>query len=331
MKKLFVLFAMLLAVSCGGKDGGGDSKTVELTLAHTFNDAHPVSEAYNKFARRIHEETDGAYKVNVYGNGQLGEQRANMELVQSGTLDMASVYVGNLENVQDTYEVITAPYMFVTTDQYREALNSDVFRDKIYQATLDKGFIGLVPMDAGTRNFYNTVRAINKPSDLNGVKFRISESPTAVEMTERLGGIPVVMPAGETYTSIQQNLIHGGENNATYLVSSRQAEVVKYYSFTEHTRIPDILIMSAASWNKIPNEYKEIFLAVAKEISTEFVSTWETSEAAFLEEAKKIGVQVNYIDDLEPFRVLVAPMHEALVKKSAAHKELVEYIRSIDG
>ena len=261
--------------------------------------------------------------------GQLGEQRANMELVQSGALDLSSVYVGNLENVQSTYQVITSPYMFKSTKQYREALNSDIFRENIYLASLDKGFIGLVPMDAGTRNFYNKVRPINTPEDLKGLKFRVSESQTAIQMTEFLGGIPVMMPAGEAYTALQQNLIDGAENNATYLVSSRQAEVTKYYSRTQHTRIPDMLIMSAISWTEMPEKYQKIFLSVAKEISTEFFQVWDNSEAKFLKQAEELGVVVNNIENIDPFYKLVVPMHESLIQQSEDHKELVLYINSI--
>lgn len=330
MSKFLLLFFVLMLVSCGDDTQSKEAGVAkELTLAHTFNDTHPVSAAYKEFSKKIEEATGGRYKIVVYGNAQLGEQRANMELTQSGSLDITSVYVGNLENVQPTYQVITSPYMFYDDEHYYKALASDMFREKIYNASLDKGFIGLTPMDAGTRNFYNKVRPINVPEDLKGLKFRVSESQTAIKLTEYLGGIPVMMPAGETYTALQQNLIDGGENNLTYLVSTRQAEIVKYYSYTEHTRIPDMLIMSTKAWEELSAEDQQIFLTVAKEVSDNFTKNWAVSESEFAKKAQENGVQINRIDDLEPFRALVQPMHVELMAQSADLKELVNHVNSL--
>ena len=57
------------------------------------------------------------------------------------------------------------------------------------------------------------------------------------------------MPYGDVYTAIQQSVIDGAESNITALTTGRHGEVAKVFSYNEHTRVPDFLIISTKTWD----------------------------------------------------------------------------------
>lgn len=329
MKKVnIIIFILLAVVSCS--NGSKNEQSKILRFAHPFAESHPVFSVYQNMADLIGERTKNEYKIEVYGNATLGEQRATMELVQSGALDIASVYAGNIETVQSTYEIISTPYIFKDFEHYYKCLTSEMFRDKLYMASYDKGFVALTHIEAGARSFYNRVRPIEKPSDLHGLKIRVTESPTPIEMATLLGASPVALPYGEVYTALQQGLIDGAENNPTALVSVRHGEVAKYYSLTEHSRVPDIIIISSKIWDSLSDENKQIFESTAREVSSNYNAIYESAIQKELEIAKnEMGVMVNEVNQA-PFRELVLPLHKKLKEKSLELKELVSYVKSLE-
>lgn len=129
---------------------------------------------------------------------------------------------------------------------------------------------------------------------------------------------------------MQQGLIDGAENNPTALVSVRHGEVAKYYSLTEHSRVPDILIISSKIWDSLSDENKKIFESTAREVSSNYNAIYESAIQRELEYAKnEMGVIVNGVNQT-PFRELVLPLHKKLESKSLELKELVSYIKSLE-
>lgn len=83
------------------------------------------------------------------------------------------------------------------------------------------------------------------------------QSETAIKMVELLGGSPVPMGSDEVYTSLQSNLINGSENNEFVLYTAGHGGVAKYYSYDEHTRVPDIIIMNDAIKEQLTDEQEK--------------------------------------------------------------------------
>ena len=77
------------------------------------------------------------------------------------------------------------------------------------------------------------------------------ESKTAIDMVKSFGGSPTPISWGELYTSLQQGVVDGAENNPPSFYLSRHYEVCKYYIIDEHTVLPDVVLMSTHIWNTL--------------------------------------------------------------------------------
>ena len=107
-----------------------------------------------------------------------------------------------------------------------------------------------------TWSFYTKNHPIIEPKDLKGLKIRVQESVTAIDMVKNLGGSPTPISWGELYTALQQGVVDGAENNSPSFYLSKHYEICKFYSIDEHTMIPDVLIISIHMWNSLDKKEK---------------------------------------------------------------------------
>ena len=95
-----------------------------------------------------------------------------------------------LETFSENYTLFNMPYLFASEEAYHAAMDDESVTSPIFESTRDAGFQAVTWIDAGTRNFLlDTVSTpINSPADLKGLKIRVQQSPTNVQMMSLLGG-----------------------------------------------------------------------------------------------------------------------------------------------
>ena len=299
--------------------------TRTLKLAHSLDVNHSVHKAMVKMGEDLDELSGGKMKLEIYPSQQLGTERECIELLQIGSLDMTKVSVGVMENFAPKMKVFGLPFLF------RDKQHAfDVLDGPIGQEILDDGIKywikGLGYYDAGSRSFYTKEKPINSPEDLKGLKVRVMESVTAIDMVKALGGSPTPISWGELYTSLQQGVVDGAENNPPSFYLSRHYEVCKFYSLDEHTVLPDVLIIGTHIWDKLSNQEKK-WLHQAVESSIIYQrKLWESAEKQALEEVRKAGVTIIY-PDKSLFSSQVQGVYEQY-EKDMQMKDLIERIQN---
>lgn len=298
------LITALVVLSCS------DEATVKtLRLGHGLDVSHSVHKAMVAMGEDLEARSGGRLKLEIYPSQQLGTERECLELLQIGSLDMTKVSVGVLENFAPKMKVLGLPFLF------RDRQHSfDVLDGPIGKMLLNDGekywLKGLGYYDAGSRSFYTMNKPILKPSDLEGEKIRVMESATAVNMVKALGGSPTPISWGELYTSLQQGVVDGAENNPPSFYLSRHYEVCKYYSLDEHTVLPDALLIGTYAWNKLTEKEQE-WLNASVEKSIKYQrKLWAEAEAEALREVEKAGVEIIR-PDKAPFVEKVSEIYES--------------------
>ena len=289
MKSIQLLSLLSLVITFLGCDIQNEAKT--LRLGHGLDVSHSVNKAMVKMGEDLLERSGGKLKLEIYPSQQLGTERECLELLQIGSLDMTKVSVGVLENFAPKMKVLGLPFLF------RDRQHSfSVLDGPIGEQLLNEGeqywLKGLGYYDAGSRSFYTMNKPIEKPEDLVGEKIRVMESATAVNMVKALGGSPTPISWGELYTSLQQGVVDGAENNPPSFYLSRHYEVCKYYSLDEHTVLPDVLLIGTYVWNKL-NEQEQKWLSASVKESVKYQRVlWAEAEEEALREVQKAGVEI---------------------------------------
>lgn len=315
------VFFFLLTALVGCQNG--PHKRV-IKLGHSLDVTHPVHKAMMYMAKRLKEKSGGKLTLQVYPNQQLGSERESLELLQIGSLGMTKVSTGALENFVPELKVLGLPFLFKDRQQ-----RYDVLKGKIGQRLLDastpKRMKGLTFYDAGSRSFY-TKRPVHKPSDLEGMKLRVMESQTAINMVKALGGSPTPISYGELYTALQQGIVDGAENNLPSFYTSYHYEVCKYYIMDEHTALPDELLISTVVWNSLSDQEQQWLKEAAAESAEYEKKIWRKAEKDALREIKKAGVKVIR-PEKEAFREKVRPMYKKF-EQDPKMKSLIEAIQA---
>lgn len=295
----------------------------ELKLAHGLPTDHPVHHAMAFMAERTGELSGGKLTIEVYPAGQLGSEQQCVELVQIGSLAITKVSAAVMESFSDAYKVFGLPYIFRSKEHTYSVLDGDIGNDLLL-STENVWIRGLCYYDAGSRSFYTKSKPIHKPEDLSGMKIRVMQSTTAVEMIRALGGSATPISYGELYTALQSGVVDGAENNPPSLYTSRHYEVCKYYSLDEHTTIPDVLIISMKVWSKLSPQEQAWIQQAADESAILQRKLWAESEEESINEVKKAGVEIVY-PDKQPFIDKVQPLLESY----KSHAEIYSYIKRI--
>ncbi|MDW3212008.1 MAG: TRAP transporter substrate-binding protein [Reichenbachiella sp.] len=301
--RLLIIMALPVVMSCQSS-----SNQRALKLAHGLNESHPVHVGLMEMGRLLSEISGGQMTMDIYANGQLGQERDLMELLQIGSLDMTKVSAGSMENFVPEFKVLTLPYLFSDSTH-----TWNVLQGEIGENLLSKGdqyrLRGLCFYDAGSRSFYSKEAPINSPKNLEGLKVRVMNSQSAFNMVNALGGSPTPVSFGELYTALQQGVVDAAENNAPSFYTSRHYEICKHYSIDQHTTVPDVLIVSTYLWDKL-NEQERKWLQQAADQSVEYQKqVWASSVQESLAAVQKAGVKI-YHPEKGPFQEKVAKLYD---------------------
>jgi tripartite ATP-independent transporter DctP family solute receptor len=293
-----------------GRSSTGKTAQI-LKLAHTLDPKHPVHQAMEFMAQRLRQKSGGSVEIQIFPNSQLGSETECIGLLQQGALAITKTSAAPLEGFVPELAVFGVPYVFRDEDHFWKLIHSDLGK-QLLAAGEAKGIRGLCYYDAGARSFYTVNRPILKPSDLNGLKIRVQQSKTAMDMVQALGGSPTPVPFGELYTALQSSMVDGAENNAPSFYSSRHYEVCKHFSLDEHTRVPDVLLVSTKVWNELSPQI-QLWLQQAADESAEFQrELWQQETARLLELIKQEGVEIHRPNQVE-FVEQVKNMHDSLI------------------
>jgi tripartite ATP-independent transporter DctP family solute receptor len=296
-----------------------------MTAADVHVDKYPTVEAVRWMSRKIEAETGGRLKIRVYHAGQLGREADTVELARFGALDITRVNFAPLTNPFPLTRAFALPYVFDSVEHMRRVADGAAGK-AVLRSFESRDLIGLAIYDAGVRSFYNVHRPIVVPKDLGGLKVRVPPSDIFLDMGRALGANPTPLPFGEVYSALQTHLIDGAENNWRTLHTSRQFEVARYVSLTEHSHSPEALLMSRRTFDALSAADREIVLAAAHASVPVMRELWDKMEAESREFVLKAGVQVNDVDR-EAFHRAARPILDATLKDAALRK-LYEDIRA---
>ncbi len=294
------LILSLLLASCAIES----KKT--LILAHGLDTKHSVHIAMVYMAEQLEELSGGKMAVQIYPSQQLGSERQLLELLQIGSVDITKVSAAVMEGFVPMYKIPAIPYIFRSREHAFQVQDGEIGK-QILESGQKFWLRGLCFYDSGSRSFYTKDKPIMHPDDLEGMKIRVMSSPTSNEMIKLMGGAATPISWGELYTALQGGVVDGAENNPPSFYLSHHYEVCKYYSINEHTSIPDVLMISTHTWDKLEQKEREWLDEAVKRSVIYQRQLWLESEEESLREVKKAGIEVFY-PDKEPFMQKVRPL-----------------------
>jgi TRAP-type C4-dicarboxylate transport system substrate-binding protein len=207
--------------------------------------------------------------------------------------------------------VLAMPFLFRSIDHLYKVIDGRIGED-ILAAVEPYGFIGLTFYDSGARSIYTSRRPVRSVTDMRGQRIRIQQSDLMEKMIKSLGAVAVSLPYGQIGTALTASLVDGAENNWPSYVSAGHYKVAPFYTVTEHTMGPEIVIMSRQAWDELSGEDRAIFRAAARDSSQYMRKQWMNWERQSRQQAVNAGVTVIDTFDRKSFEAATAALREEL-------------------
>jgi tripartite ATP-independent transporter DctP family solute receptor len=283
----------------------GGSDRIVLKLGHGLAESHPVHKGMVFMKERLEELTDGRATIDVYSGGVLGNEVESLEQVQKGEMAMTKVSTAALEAFISDMKVFGVPFAFRDEEHFWNVLTGDI-GERMLALGVPNRFLGLCYYDSGDRNFYSTKKPIRSAADVAGMKVRVMNSRTAMDMISMMKGSATPISWGELYTALDQGTVDAAENNWPSFVTSRHFEVCKYFTLSGHQRIPDMVIISTKIWDQLPQSIQKALRQAAKESEVFQRELWREETERCMVFAKENGIEI-ITPDMESFRTTCAP------------------------
>lgn len=304
------LFLLLLAISTFIAAPAFAAK-YNFKLAHVITAGTPIDVAANRYAELIKERTKGQVEIKVFPAGQLGGERALIEGVQLGTIEISFTTTGAIGGFAPEFQVLDLPFLFPSDEAAYTYLDGE--QGKKLLGLLDrKGMKGVVFLENGWRNFTSSKRAIKTPEDIKGQKIRVMESPMYMGLITTMGGSPTPMAYPELPNALLQKVIDGQENPSVNIYSAKMYESQPFMTVDRHTYNVMIMKVNKKVWNSLPADLQKIMEETAVEVSNFQRKLNRECDAEFVAKLKAKGMQVHELTAAEKkqFETALQPMYE---------------------
>ncbi len=296
-----------------------------LRLAHALPRSHPVHGAIERFASVVQHKTQGAVTIDIFADGELGQEVQLFEQAKLGRLDIVKASASVVERTSPAFQVLSLPFVLRDRDHWGRVMAGPI-GETILGSLAPSGLVGLTFYDAGSRSFYGQ-KPIDHPDALKGLRIRIQPSPTMVRLIRLLGAEPVQLPWDQTFDALATGLVDGAENSVVALVVGRHAQVVKFYSFDEHTMVPDVLLASARCWDTLSPQHRQAFREAAAQSYDHMNGLWSAFATEARHKVEAMGVSFTQ-PDKAPFVDRAAALTSEF-GENALLTELVSKIRAV--
>ncbi|MDB5639739.1 MAG: transporter substrate-binding protein [Bradyrhizobium sp.] len=306
------------------------SRTVALVVALslTATSTSAVAREFRAADTQNEDYPTGRHQIRVFHSRQLGEEKETIEQTRAGAIDLNRTNVALIGTFVPAMNVLAMPFLFCSIEHQHKVLDGPI-GNEILGSFEPYGFVGLAFYDSGARSIYNSVRPVRSIDDIKGLRLRVQQSELMSDMIRALGAEPVELPYGQVLTGLATKLIDGAENNWPSFVTTNHYKYAGYYTLTEHTMSPEVLVMSQKAWESLSTEDRRIFREAAVRSSQFMREKWKDLEDRSRQQAKASGVTIVTDFDRKPFEAAMAGIY-AKAQRDPAAAELIQRIRKVE-
>lgn len=310
------------------REEGGEGNDSGQVVKLAFTDAptltiggttinHPSYAGMLAFKGSFETATNGAYTVELYPNGVLGDANENLQNILSGTLTGGTPADGTLSGFANDISVFSIPYLFDTPLTAYDILDSDFGTELWDTIAEDTGLRIIAAWDnGGYRNFSNSKRPITCADDMEGLKIRVQESEVYMTLVEGLGATVTPMAFLELYSGLQTGVVDGEENSAITILGASLEEVQPYYTLDNHLLGLAFLVIDNNWYNSLDAQTKEYVLQAGRTCAIAARGVSRQAENLAIEEMANSGVEIYYPTE-----------EEKQTFKDATQEQVAEFLR----
>ena len=288
---------------------------IRLVFSHHLPTTNFIHKTTETFAARVKDGTNGQVTIDIRPASQLFNLRSSAEALQVGTLDLTWTDMGTLSNWIPHLGFMSMPFLFNDLDHVKRVMYGPPGK-QIAEVAKESLNVEVLAMSGSGFRVFLSKKPIHKADDVRGIRLRVPEIPSYVEMAKAIGANPTPIPLGEVYTALQTGVIDAVELPAEALAEFKLYEVAGFATRTNHVFSEVSMMASSKKMAALPaNVQKIIRDEAARTVQKEM---WEAliaqQRGGWDELAGK--VKGNATPDIESFRSKMQPVITNFINKT---------------
>lgn len=241
----------------------------------------PWGLAVKKLQKEIEAKSGGELSLRVFYSGLSGDEKAMMEKLRRGILDMASFTGIELGQVVGDVRILELPFFFENEKQV-DAVTSALLPD-FEKKFLEKGFLVLAWGESGFVYLF-TKKPVRTVEDMKGVKIWAPKGDELVKaMLMEFGLVPVYLGFESVLPQLETGGLEAVYGPPMGVIGLQWFRSVKYYSRVKLAHGTGATLMNAQSYQKLPENLQKILRESWKSHSRQLVETLrKENEKAFI-------------------------------------------------
>ena len=283
-----------------------------------------------KFEELAEAYSNGTINVKVRCCAQLVTEDEAFKALQLGTVDMFIITSNNISPHFPLMDAFVLPYIFQNKEHTYAVLEGDVGRGFANQLSDATGVNLLTYGFVGHRDFYNSLRAVNTPDDMAGLKIRVPKNSVMIDTFTAFGAAPIPLAWADTPTALQTGAVDGADNGTSFIKSQKFYEIAKYLTILEHFSYFSPLLASSRLMGRLDEDQRAAVMKAAAEAGIYHRDTM----GAQVDEIRRFladegGMETTY-PDKAPFIERALKVQDAYAaKRGDDFRALLEQIRAV--
>ena len=278
----------------------GTTQAAELKGWVLESQDYPKHQGMQYFFEQLRIRSGGRYEGKVLWKETAGDQKTVLPKFQKGELDVAVLSNTPLYQAVPEMEVLSLPFIFKNTEHMLKTLDGEIGQD-LEKSLAAKGYIVLAWYDGGARSFYSRTKLLSHASDYSHMKVRVANKPELQRMVTALGGEPVNLAYDKVKGALESGEIDVAENDLISYQLSEQYKFAKYYVISNHSVLPEAMVVSTQLWAKLSPADRQMFKDSARESASQMRILWAQKTALIRKKLEKEGVKFYDMSDNSGF------------------------------
>jgi TRAP-type C4-dicarboxylate transport system substrate-binding protein len=269
----------------------------------------PVGHSWNDAALRLadvlKERSDGSLTMSVFHSGQLGNEPAMMQQLQSGALEMGIIQAAELGSRVDHIAAINAPYLVRSTDAVAKFVRHPEVLKLFEVLPQETGTVGLGWAITGMRTVFSA-KPIETIKDLNGMKLRINPTPVYRDFYQLLGAAPTPIPTPQVFDAMSNGQVDGLEADIEFSWNQRFDKVAKSIVRMNALFMPAAAVASGRFWATLPDADRELIAGSVKTVLDEQIDSLAGEEPGLIKNFEGTGVPMHVVPEEDTTELIAA-------------------------
>ncbi|MCM3491727.1 sialic acid TRAP transporter substrate-binding protein SiaP [Alkalihalophilus marmarensis] len=337
MLKVMVLGVGMLLAACGGENTStqenvsspsGEANTeINLKFGMVAGTQSNEYKAAQFLADYVNEQSEGAFTIDLFPDAQLGDDRAMLDQLQDGTLDLTFSETGRFGIWVPKATILGLPYIVEDYDHLVRAIYDTDYGQNLHEELINDFNLRVVGTAYNGTRQTTANREITSVDDMNGIKLRVPEAQTLLDYASYTGASPTPMAFTEVYLALQTNAVDGQENPLSTIEATKFYEVQDYLAMTNHVVNDANYVVSESTWGTLTSEQQELLTKAIQEAVAYHTDLFETEEAELVAYFEEQGVTITH-PDLDEFRDAVSEAYPKYLEEIGEGSE--EYMDQIE-